>query len=426
VNNRSTSSTQWTRVRAASLAAMGVAAIACGTASPESSAPTESVASSSAAISTATMMPARHVSPDGIIGTTFPGQRVPVYNGGKILTGTTYVAPIFYGTAWQPDYQSVMMSFLQSLSGTSYWSVVEGYTDGAGNHPGALAISNPINQTDYKFGKSLGGNGIQQIVEDAISRNDDWPGGTNTIYLVFTADDVVDNEPGLRLCVDDIGFHSFSSFTWTNLIPATFTLTLPYAYVGSPKYCLDHPELHGTPIDAGPGPKEWPLGWNGPVIDEAVSTIFHELAESVTDPYPTLGQYGWAPEIGDICAWEPGPSTFTGGVYSDLGFGEPYQPSQVGYGANQGNPYLVQTIWDPIQNGCAYGPAAYDCKTQAAACGSMECGTAPNGCGGTYDCGGCLSAQTCNTKTHTCTGGCRRGFVDCGDGTCAKSYKYCQ
>jgi hypothetical protein len=103
--------------------------------------------------------------------------------------------------------------------------------------------------------------------------------------------------------------------------------------------------------------------WNGPVIDEAVSAVFHELA------------------------------------------------------ANQGKPYLVQTIWDPAQKGCAYGLSSYDCKTQAAACGSWQCGTAPDGSGGTYECGGgCLSAQTCNASTHTCQGGCPRGFVDCGDG----------
>jgi hypothetical protein len=419
-----------TRARAAALLAIGAAAAAaaCGNATLDPPGPQpESVATSRDAISTSTQMPARHITPDGTIGSTFPGQSIPGYMGGSLVSGTAVIEPIFYGTAWQPYYQSMMLGFLQSLSTTSYWKVVESYSDAAGHHPGDLVIGTPMYQTDYKFGRTLPDNGIQSIVQEAVTRGN-WPiGATNIIYVVFTADDVLDDEQGNfhEQCVDDIGFHWFGAWTWTNLIPATFTVTTPYAFVGSPKYCLDHPELHGQQIDAGAGPKEWKLSWNGPVIDEAVSTVFHELAETMTDPYPVTGQAAWAPEIGDICAWEPGPSTLTGGVYSDLGFGEPYAPSQIGYAANQGKPYLVQTIWDPAQQGCAFGPKAYDCKTQAAACGSWQCGTAPDGCGGTYECGGCESAQTCNQSTHTCQGGCRPGFVDCGDGTCAKKAIWC-
>jgi len=79
-----------------------------------------------------------------------------------------------------------------------------------------------------------------------------------------------------------------------------------------------------------------------------------------------------------------------------------------------------------VENGCVACPkgqvrnpsAPWTCKcsplSQVQACGIYQCGTASDGCGGTYSCGTCIHA-TCGAD-HMCT--CSTGYKDCGDGVC--------
>jgi hypothetical protein len=369
-------------------ALLPLALAACGSA-------TESVGTTSEAVTSA-VTPAGTPVPDGIVSGTYPGYGQPAYQGGPLLTGTVHIRPIFYGTAWQPNYESKMTAMLQQLSSTSYWQVVQGYTDSSGNAPSSLYIETPEYVTNYPLGKEIHSAQIATIVQNDITAGA-WPIGNTYIYMVFTADDVIVGDPGGGLCTSYMGFHSAANFSWTNLIPATITLQVAYAFIGSPQACLDEGMTASSFGD-------WGSSINGLAIDVAATTAEHEAAEAVTDPFPIAGQYGWNPEIGDICAWVPGPTTLTGGKYSDLGAGEPYASDQVGYSVNQGSTWLLQTLWDKNQNGCAYGPVADDAITQAAACGSRQCGAASNGIGGAYECGaGCKLGQTCSTS-HTCEG----------------------
>jgi hypothetical protein len=377
----------------AALTAPLLAAIACG------NAPTEALGSGGSAVSAPTMMITP--SPYATVKGTYPGEGVPAYQGGSILTGTVHIQPIFYGTAWQPNYQSKMTAFLQALPSTSYWQVVQEYTDSKGNHPGGIYVNTPDYVTSYPLGRSLTSADIQTIIQDQVTAGQ-WPIGEQYLYMVFTADDVDVSDSGGALCTTYMGWHWAADFSWTNLIPATITEQVPYAFIGSPQYCINHPT--GVAASADAGVFEWNASVNGTAIDEAITAAEHEAAEAFTDPYPLPGQYGWNPEIGDICAWIPGPSTLASGKYSDLGSGEPYKSTQVGYASNETPLYLVQTIWDVNQNGCAYGPANLDALTQTAACGNWQCGTASNGAGGVYYCGkGCAEGQTCSSA-HVCTG----------------------
>jgi hypothetical protein len=386
VNNRLAAS-PW--LRATATVAPLLTVLACGTASPESLGTGGSAVTGS---KPSVLSPV----PDGIVSGTYPGEGVPAYQGGAILSGSTTIRPIFYGTAWQPNYQAKMTAFLQEYSNTSYWQIIQGYSDSAGNHPTTLDVATPEYVTTYKYGKTLTSLNIDQIVQDDITAGA-WPIGGNFIYMVFTADDVNMADPSWgNLCTSYMGWHWTDIFSWTNLIPATISLQVPFAFIGSPQYCINN-KLIGSVAD-------WSTSANGEAIDMAIAAEEHETAEAVTDPYPLPGQYGWNPEVGDICAWIPGPLSTVSGTTSDLGAGEPYASTQLGYAVDQGPRYLVQTLWDPNQNGCAYGPADLDAKTQAAACGTWKCGEASNGAGGYYDCGDCETGQTCNTTTHACTG----------------------
>jgi hypothetical protein len=389
VNHRTTRALSPKLLRIVAPAFMPLLAAACGTASPDV------VGVSDQAVTSSTVA-GRTPVPQGIVSGTYPGFGVPAYQGGPILSGMVHVRPIFYGTAWQPNYQAKMTSLLQQLPSTSYWQVVQEHTDSSGNAPGGLYIETPEYVTTYPYGKTLTAANIANIVQDDITAGA-WPIGNTYLYMVFTADDVnVGDVNDGYLCQSYMGFHYAADFSWTNAIPSTITLQVAYAFVGSPQYCINAGE--------GGGAGDWGSSVNGTTIDEGAMVAEHETAEAVTDPFPFSGQFGWYPEIGDICAWVPGPTTVTGGKYSDLGGGEPYASNRVGYSVDQGNEWLLQTIWDNSQNGCAYGPVADDAITQSAACGSWQCGTASNGIGGTYECGnGCETGQTCSSS-HVCVG----------------------
>jgi hypothetical protein len=376
------------------------AVVACGSAGSDATPSDQPVAQPSAAAPVAQNTPPRsHVTPEGIITGRFPGFSVPKYNGGTIMSGPISVIPIFYGTAWQTNYQSTVLAFLSTMSSSSYWQVVEEYADSAGHHPGAVNVGTPVYDTTYTYGKTITNQTVLQIAQ-AVPNS--LPG--QNIYMVFTADDVnVTQSPilGGSLCVDFLGWHNQGTFDWVNGNFVTNTFTAAFALIGSPQFCLNNPQLGaGSTVDAGPGPSAWNSSPNGTAIDEAISAVLHESAESATDPDT---HSGYSPEIGDICAWEPGPLTeakigrFPLWNY-DLGNGVPYTTNQDGYAGNDvGSTYLVQTIWDTTQNGCAYGPKADDCLTRAAACGAATCGAVANGCGGTESCGLCSELASCES-----------------------------
>jgi hypothetical protein len=311
-------------------------------------------------------VPNQNLRTDGVVsGST--GTGIPAYNGGPVVNGPISVIPIFYGTAWQPGYQSAILSFLGTLSSTSYWRIVEGYGDAAGHHPGNVSVGTPVNETDYAFGRALTPYDIQQIAQTRGTPYTNDP-SSNTIYLVFTADDVNEvNAPGFfqqsgELCTGWLGWHYFSPFTYFS--PNTFTtttFTTEYAFVGSLEYCIKN-NLDNAVVS------DWESSVDGTIVGEALSAAMHELAESATDPDINA----WYPEIGDECAWIPGPLSVQKvacgkglnncfrDVLWDEGEGAPYTSNQLGYYVNQGSRHLLQTLWDVKQNGCAYGPAALD------------------------------------------------------------------
>jgi hypothetical protein len=231
-----------------------------------------------------------------------------------------------------------------------------------------------VGSASYPYGKTLTQANIEQIVQNAINESPSSP-SAQAIYMVFTADDVEQTlGGGEALCSSFLGWHEQGTFTWSPpQDPTPERFTTQYAFIGSEQFCIAHPTI--SPIgcisgDAGPGPSVWDETSNGSgppngqVIDMSITAAMHEAAEAATDPNPGTGVY---PEIGDICAWEPGPLSLFGSpgfyVNSDLGGGEPYGSLQYGYAANDQTgsySYLVQTLWDTNQNACAYGPASLD------------------------------------------------------------------
>ncbi len=364
--------------------------VACGAPAPDLSATTEQpVASATGHLGHGTPMPA------GVVSGTYPGASKPKYNNGPLLTGTIPVVPIFYGTAWQPGYQATILSYLSTMSASSYWQVVEEYADTHGNRPGAISVLPAVYDTTYSYGTNLSDGSIEDIAQDASTHM--TSPSANTVFLVFTADDVAESGASGQFCNDYFGWHAQNTaFRWENDNFVTSTYTAQYAFVGSPQRCVSLGDA--VPASDGGSVFPWAASVNGTVIDEAVLVVEHELAEAATDPDMRTGVN---PEIGDICAWVPGPTGEVRFAFTeyDLGAGVPYNAGEAGYASNLGNKYLVQTIWDMKQGACAYGPTSLDCSSALGACGSAVCGTASNGCGGTVSCG------TCPPVTETCQAG---------------------
>jgi hypothetical protein len=386
--------------RTLAVPAVALGLLACGTAASD---PSGTVQQASTALAH-TIIPV----PQGIVSGRYPGYPVPVYNNGPIMTGDIAIIPIFYGTAWQTNYQSRMMTFLSSMSNTSYWQVVQEYSDFAtGRQPGSVSVAPQTNIASYPFGKNLSSANVQQIVQTVILQSPSPP-STQSIYMVFSADDVAESDgQGDGPCTQG-GWHNQATFTWNSPAPTTISVTTQFAIVASAQYCLDTGLW--TMAQLGDWGSTGPMG---PAASVAVSVAFHEAAEAVTDPDTRTG---WQPEIGDICAWIPGPVTATeSGATFDLGDGAPYTSGQNGFASNQGPLTLVQTIWDPSQVGCAYGPKDLDTLTRAAACGNAKCGIVSDGDGEFISCGTCATGQTCTN--HQCKGkGCTTPLTCCAEG----------
>ena len=83
-----------------------------------------------------------------------------------------------------------------------------------------------------------------------------------------------------------------------------------------------------------------------PGVDAMISTLAHELTETVTDPYGK----GWLSENGeenaDMCSWTFGPNAKTG----IDGTGQRYSYNMLG---RHGTRFYIQQNWDRVLQDCA-------------------------------------------------------------------------
>ncbi len=149
---------------------------------------------------------------------------------------------------------------------------------------------------DYQtLGTQLNGDAaIQTIVSDAINGGH-LPADTNGVYFVLTASNVTQvNSPFGTFCSDYLAYHSQS----TSIVSGD---KIKYALVGNPAQC---PTYFDFNIYMGDDTTP-----NGDVAaDGSINLMFHELAETVTDP--GIGSWGATSplvnEAGDMCEWEFG------------------------------------------------------------------------------------------------------------------------
>ncbi len=229
-----------------------------------------------------------------------PGIEAPLsssiyYGGGPVMSGSTNLYVVFYGT-WPAKSLNIINGYLQHLGGSHYYNVNTTYSDTTGAH-----IQNVVNykpstnsyKDNYSMGKTVTDAEVQTIISNAISDGHLPNDPTNGVYFLLTAQDVSESNPSLgAFCVQYCGYHSPSNSIMTGE-------TIKYAFVGNPAQCSSGCDGNVAVYRDSTTP-------NGDVGgDGTVSIMFHELSESASDPFVTFSDGAWGDlvtgESGDMC-----------------------------------------------------------------------------------------------------------------------------
>jgi len=209
------------------------------------------------------------------------------YHNGPVVTGTTNVYFIWYGT-WATGSQNILTAWANSIGGSPYFNINTTYYSGSTSK---AYVSNSVAykgmaMDSYSQGTTLSDASVQTVVSSAISSGK-LPLDTNALYFVLTSADV--NESS-GFCTQYCGWHWYGTISGKNV---------KYSFIGNPTRC---PSACAAQTTSSP---------NGDIgADAMVSIMSHELEETVTDPNGNAWYDSRGYENGDKCAWNFG-ATFT-------------------------------------------------------------------------------------------------------------------
>lgn len=200
------------------------------------------------------------------------------WGGGPVMHGRVDVYLIFYG-AWSAGRRAILADFVSSVGNSSWLDIATTYSDGAGPASADIALGGTTVDA-YSHGTRLSDAAIGAIVTGALARGA-VPASESAVYAVLASGDI-DATSGF--CSAYCGWHETLPYG---------ALTIKYAFIGGAWQCPDA----CSPVSRGPTP-------NGDLgADAMVSTLAHELVETITDP----GQDAWMDATGyenaDKCAW---------------------------------------------------------------------------------------------------------------------------
>jgi len=239
-----------------------------------------------------------------------PASSDPItYHGGAVMTGAVKVHIVWYGDwtgATRARRRAIISEFLGHLD-SPYWAINRTYTNAAGNHVGAApTLATQIDDVGSVGTTQLSDDQIQQVVAAAVARRS-LPRDSKAIYLVITSSAVTKQGFLTQYC----GWHSHATVQGSSL---------KFSFIGDPS----GPKVRNcSPQTASP---------NGDVgADAMVSTIAHELSETVTDPTMRGWYSARGEENADRCAWQYGTLFVSGGGHANVHLGA--------------RDYLLQTNW---------------------------------------------------------------------------------
>jgi hypothetical protein len=234
-----------------------------------------------------------------------PPAQTMTYYGGPIMSGSANQIYIVYYGNWTNQDRSIINSWSANIGASPLYNANTTFYDNASpnNFVQPVVGFNKNTHTcndNYSLGKFLNDANVQTIVSNAIASGC-LPNDTNGVYFVLTAKDVHETAFGGGFCTLFCGYHTFSRSIVTGE-------DIKYSFVGNPAQCPS-----GCTGNVGVyGDTSSPNGDLG--ADGAVSIMFHELSEAVTDPLVTSTAYsawgaGTCGENGDCCNFTFGPTS---------------------------------------------------------------------------------------------------------------------
>jgi len=230
------------------------------------------------------------------------------YGGGPLLTHALTLFPLYYGE-WNASHVQLVQNLLAGLAATPLWTVVAAYTDGHGAHATSTIRVAPPQLLGTPYGTDWGTTDYSSQIVTTFTGGRRANG--SNLPMVLVAPDVVVPHWGTDMC----GYHS---------------------------------EVDGQAYVFSGDSGDRSCAFDANILLKPASTLVHELAETVTDPYGT----GWISEtndeVGDLCDWQlvplPGaPNGYyeTNGTVWNLKIDKDL--------------FLVQSLWDNRANACSFG-----------------------------------------------------------------------
>jgi hypothetical protein len=263
------------------------------------------------------------------------------YSGGAIIPHVSIVV-VFWGSNVNGTVKSEIAPFLQTLSDSAYMDSLDEYypSNYAGSAVGTGSLD-PIGRgslwgtvtiTPTHTSNNLANTDVEAELATQIGAGVLPVPTANTLYMVYFP-------PGISINDDPNGSGSYSCTNWcgshnsTTQIVSGQNVNFPYAMF---------PDCSGITT----------CGLSDFITDMMISSS-HEMAEAITDPLqPSVGSYGWIPEIGDPCS-----------------------PFNIGYAAYEcfsdyrGFEYCAQQLYSDTLSGCTTGFGIPKCQQTSQAFG---------------------------------------------------------
>ena len=306
------------------------------------------------------------------------------YRGGPIMPGVVSVYYIWYGNWAGNSAPQILTDLVSGLNGSPLYRINTTYNDTTGQSVSGQLRFGGSTSPGYSHGQNLNNSGVWNVVNDALNSSA-LPVDTNGVYFVVSSKDVsLDG-----FCSSFCGWHTYNRHNGQ---------AIKFAFIGDAARC------NGSCGGLGVTPN------GNATADDAASTIFHELSESVSDPQLNAWSSTGNGENGDKCAWK----------YLTT-FREPN-----GSKANEhlgSRDFLLQSMWANADGGyCGLALNNSPCSPTTCSAQGKNCGSIADGCGGTLSCGSCSSPQSCGGggTANVCGGG-----TTCKPTTCAAQGKNC-
>lgn len=230
--------------------------------------------------------PTVHVMPDGSVIHIYlpPWLRAAVqpntapvqYHGGSVIDRSS-----MYAIYWQPagyymspKYKPTIDRFFGDVgAGTKMYDILTQYSDKDGSPRNASSLGGAWTDTSA-YPAKMDDAVVRSEVRKAIAANG-WPaGGYGPVYVVFTASKA-------KVAFAYCAYHGDFQISGTPVIYAI----VPYQHDLGPTGC-------GTPTHVWPNDRD---------ADQTIDTLWHEEAESISDPVHAWWRTSDGQEIGDIC-----------------------------------------------------------------------------------------------------------------------------